>query len=303
MFVAMADSEVGQFEDQIFSAFAQVEAQLRTQSFRAIDEWQVVVDKAHVAERTLGVQLELPGEISKGFADLRAHASKGNMLEVLGVRSVARRNAMDLYHIALRRISAIVDKRESDVEMADQIVETTIKKRDTVTGRSERQAQLLIDQMEGDLQRSLSSDDRSTQGCATGLGGSFAMFITYVVVAGFLTQRGVDTGWDTPVGMAGICLIAAPLMIGFGANLSGGIKRSTIGSEVTRRAQYAREMAKITLVEVEKSVASQAVALRAEAADLQAQANKAIEAQRLLREAHLPHFDEVTDPAPLRRAA
>jgi tetratricopeptide (TPR) repeat protein len=288
VFVAMADSEMTSVEPLIFAGCGQAEILVRTAALKSIEDWKTLVQKSRDSERTLGVSLELPDEICTGFEEMLTHAKSGDLLEIWGVQSQAIRNSVDLFQIAIRRVGSIADKRRGDAESAQQIVDSVVKKRDSVTHRAQHQAETIITQMESELHRSLNQDDRSTQGCATGLGGSFAMFMAFVVTAGFLNQRGVETGWDSPVGMAGICLICAPIVIALGANAASGIKRTAVGSEVERRAAHAREMAKVTLVEVEKNCAKQAVELRSEAAELDSQSKKAAEAQRILLEAPRP---------------
>src|ERR1019366_3059732 len=106
-------------------------------------------------------------------------------------------------------------------------------KKGSVKHNAEAQAEAIINQTEAEL-RQLVGAERSCGSLGSAIGGSFVMLMVYVVAAGVMGPRGVDTSFDSPFGMAGMCLIAAPIVLGLGSSAAGGLKQVALSSEIER---------------------------------------------------------------------
>jgi hypothetical protein len=283
LFVALADPDMVGLEYVAVSEHSAAGTQMRQTALRAIEEWQTIVTWVRTAERCLGEVIEIPFELADGIEEMRALALKSDMLEAIGVRSAAKRSASDLFQFVLRRVHSVVGQRESEAAAARSHVNETVFKRESVKHNSEAQAEAIIAQTEAEL-RQLVGTGETSGALGNGMGGSFAMLMAYVVAAGVMGPRGVDTSFDSPFGMAAMCLIAAPMVIGFGACAAGGVRQAALSAEIERRANYARAKAKATLIEVEKACVRQAEGSKAAAAALDDRARQAADALQVLRQ-------------------
>jgi len=283
VFVALADPDMAPLELVMVAEYASAGTQMRQTALRAIDGWEAMKSRVKAAEATLGESIEIPFELSEGLEDIRAIALKSDILEAIGVRSAAKRGTLEVYQFVHRKISTAVGQRDAEAVAARQNATDTLNKREGVHHSAEAQAEAIIAQAEAEL-RQLLGGERASGALGNGLGGSFLMLLAYVVVAGFMGPRGVQTGLDSPFGMVAACLIAAPAVLGFGASAAGGLKQASLSAEIERRASYAREKAKQTLIEVEKNFARQAEASKAAATACEERARKASEALSVLRQ-------------------
>ncbi|MHB8637351.1 MAG: hypothetical protein ACYC96_12850 [Fimbriimonadaceae bacterium] len=287
LFVALADPDMAGLESIVVAEYGRAGAHMRQCAMRAIEEWKAMLARVDAAQRALGETIELPFELADGLEAMLATVQKSDVLEAIGVRSAIKRTTAELYHFVLRRITSAASQREAEAVAARGPVTESEAKRDSVKRTSKAQAETLIAQAEGELRRQVGTTS-SAGALGSGVGGSLAMLVAYAVMAGIMGPRGVDTGIDSPFGMAGVCLIAAPLVLGFGAGAAGGLKQAVLASEIERRAAYARVKAKATLVEVEKACTLHAEGSKTAALTFEARARAASEALRVLREGPVP---------------
>ena len=284
LFLALADPDMSGLELTVVTEYATAGAHMRQTALRAVEAWQAMITRVHAAESCLGETIELPFELADGLEEMREAALKSDVLEAIGVRSAAKKSASELYQFVLKRISSLVGQRDAEAVAARSRVTESSTRKGSVKHNAEAQAEAIITQTEAEL-RQLVGSERSCGSLGSAIGGSFVMLMVYVVAAGVMGPRGVDTSFDSPFGMAGMCLIAAPIVLGLGSSAAGGLKQVTLSSEIERRAKYAREKAKATLIEVERNCDRQAEVSKTTAATLDERARTAAEALRVLRQA------------------
>lgn len=300
LFVGLSDPDMAPLELFMVNEHASAGTAMRQSALRAIDEWQGMLDRVHASERILGETMELPFEVGEGLDEMRAFALKSEMLDAIGARSAARRNAFDLYQFAFRRLTSAVGNRDAEAAAARSHVTETVAKKEYVTRNAEAQAEAIITHTEAQL-RHMVGGGTAGMTLGKGISGSLIMLIVFAAIAGVMGHN-VDTSLDSPFGMVGLCLISAPVLLGISASSASGLRQVTMASEIERRTTYAREKAKATLIEVEASFTRQAEAGKRAASTLEERARAAAEALKALRATPPPALPN-QDHRPVSRLA